>query len=77
MAVRRALLGNGIRNRSWKSCFRRAFDTTDITCIYGMENPENKASMKALEKIGMTCIGLQEFRGHMDKFFRINRDISS
>lgn len=69
--------GKGYATEVGKAAIRGAFDTTDITCIYGMANPENKASMKALEKIGMTCIGLQEFRGHMDMFFRINRDFSS
>ena len=66
--------GKGYATEVGKAAVRGAFNTTDITCIYGMANPENKGSIKALEKVGMTCIGLQEFRGHMDMFFRIDRD---
>ena len=66
--------GKGYASEVGKTLIRRAFDTTDITRIYGMANPDNKASMKALEKIGMTCIGKHEFRGHMDMLFCIDRD---
>jgi len=65
--------GKGYASEVGKAVISQAFNTTDITCIYGMANPENKASMKALEKVGMTCLGLQEFRGHMDMFFRITK----
>jgi len=35
--------------------------------------PQNKASMYLMEKIGMTCLGLQDFRGKQDMFYNINR----
>jgi [ribosomal protein S5]-alanine N-acetyltransferase len=65
--------GKGYATEIGKSVISNAFQTTDIKSIFGMANPENKASMRALEKIGMTRIGLQEFRGHQDMFYRIDR----
>ena len=65
--------GKGYATEIGKSVIGNAFQTTDIKSIFGMANTENKASMRALEKIGMTCIRLQEFRGHQDMFFRIDR----
>ncbi len=38
-----------------------------------MVNPLNKASLRVMEKIGMTRLGLQEFRGELDVFFQIDR----
>jgi len=65
--------GNGYATEIGRASIENAFKTTDITAIYGMANPENKASMRALEKIGMECLGLQEFRGHQDMFYKIDR----
>ena len=65
--------GNGYATEIGKASIEKAFSTTDIISVYGMANPENKASMRALEKIGMTCLGLQEFRGHQDMFYKIDR----
>ncbi len=65
--------GNGYATEIGKAVISKAFQTTDIECIYGMANPNNIASMRALEKIGMQCLGLQDFRGHQDMFYRINR----
>ena len=65
--------GKGYASEVGKAAIDQAFNTTDITAIFGMANPENKASMQALKKVGMTCLGLQEFRGHTDMFYRIDR----
>ncbi|MCE5209563.1 MAG: GNAT family N-acetyltransferase [Chloroflexi bacterium] len=65
--------GNGYATEIGKAVIQKAFETTDIERIYAMANPQNKASMRALEKIGMTCLGLREFRGHQDMFFCIER----
>jgi RimJ/RimL family protein N-acetyltransferase len=50
-----------------------AFSTTDIEAIYGMANPKNKGSLRVMEKIGMNCLGLQEFRGEQDMFYKVDR----
>lgn len=65
--------GKGYATELGKAVTAAAFATTGITSIYGMVNPENKASMRVMEKIGMTCLGLQEFRGEMDMFYRMDR----
>ena len=65
--------GNGYATELGKASIKNAFETADITAIYGMANPDNKASMRALEKIGMKCLGLQDFRGHQDMFYRIDK----
>ena len=65
--------GKGYATEIGKAVIREAFHTTDITAIYGMANPANIGSMRVLEKIGMTCVGLQEFRGHQDMFYKIER----
>lgn len=65
--------GNRYATEIGKAVIASAFATTDIDAIYGMANPQNKASMRVLEKIGMTCLGLQDFRGELDMFYRIDR----
>jgi len=49
-----------------KEMIKVAFATTDIKGIYGMAQPENIASGKVLEKIGMEYLGNQIFRDHND-----------
>jgi [ribosomal protein S5]-alanine N-acetyltransferase len=63
--------GNGYATEIGKAVIEAAFASTDIERIYGMVNPQNKASMRVMEKIGMTCIGLQLFRGEEDMFFQM------
>lgn len=58
--------GKGYTTEVGKAIIRETFAQTDIAAIFGMAHPENKASVKVLQKIGMTCLGLQEFRGQMD-----------
>lgn len=65
--------GNDYATEIGKAVIASAFAATDIDAIYGMANPQNKASMRVLEKLGMTCLGLQDFRGEQDMFYRINR----
>ena len=65
--------GHGYATEIGKAVIEAAFASTDIERIYGMVNPRNKASLRVMEKIGMTCLGLQEFRGEQDVFFKIER----
>lgn len=46
-----------------KAVIETAFKNSNITKIYGMTNPKNIGSMKAMKKIGMTCLGIRDFRG--------------
>jgi ribosomal-protein-alanine N-acetyltransferase len=65
--------GNGYATEIGKAVIEAAFASTDIERIYGMVNPQNRASMRVMEKIGMTCLGLQVFRGGQDMFYQIER----
>jgi ribosomal-protein-alanine N-acetyltransferase len=65
--------GKGYATEIGKAVIEAAFATTDIERIYGMVNPQNKASMRVMEKIGMTCLGLQVFRGEQDMFYQIEK----
>jgi RimJ/RimL family protein N-acetyltransferase len=65
--------GKGYATEIGKSVVTAAFIATDIESIYGMVNPKNKASLRVMEKIGMTCLGLNDFRGEQDMFFITKR----
>lgn len=65
--------GKGYATEIGNAIVKEAFKSTDIELIYGMSHPQNKASMKVMEKIGMTCIGLHDFRGSQDMFYQIER----
>lgn len=56
-----------------KALIAEAFRTTTIIGIYGMAEPENIASRKVLQKIGMKYLGINEFRDHKDAFYYIGR----
>lgn len=66
--------GSGYATEIGKAVILSAFASTDIEAVYGMVNPQNKASMRVMEKIGMTCLGLQEFRGEQDMFYKMDRN---
>jgi [ribosomal protein S5]-alanine N-acetyltransferase len=65
--------GKGYATEIGKSVTAAAFATTGIRSIFGMVNPQNRASMRVMEKIGMTCLGLREFRGEEDMFYQMDR----
>ncbi len=65
--------GKGYATEIGRAVIEAAFASTDIERIFGMVNPQNKASLRVMEKIGMTCLGLREFRGEMDMFYQIER----
>jgi RimJ/RimL family protein N-acetyltransferase len=65
--------GNGYATEIGRAVIQSAFETTDVSAIYGMVNPKNKASMRVMDKIGMTCLGLREFRGELDMFYKTER----
>ncbi len=68
--------GKGFATEIGKAVIAAAFASTDIEAIYGMVNPQNKASMRVMEKICMVRLGLREFRGEQDMFFRIDRALA-
>ena len=50
-----------------------AFKNTNVIRIYGMANPKNIASMTVMKKIGMSCLGVRDFRGEQHMFYEILR----
>lgn len=66
--------GNGYATEIGKAIIKEAFKSTDIELIYGMVNPQNKASIRVMDKIGMSCIGLHDFRGNQDIFYQIEKN---
>lgn len=65
--------GKGYATEIGKAVITSAFTSTDILAIYGMADPLNLGSIRVMEKIGMTGLGPQVFRGKQDLFFRIDR----
>jgi [ribosomal protein S5]-alanine N-acetyltransferase len=65
--------GNGYATEIGKAVIEAAFASTNIERIFGMVNPQNTASMRVMDKLGMTCLGLQTFRGEQDMFYQIER----
>lgn len=63
--------GKGYATELGKQMIQDSFAATDIAGIYGMAQPENAASRKVLEKIGMKYLGNQIFRNHEDAFYYI------
>jgi ribosomal-protein-alanine N-acetyltransferase len=68
--------GKGYATEIGKAVIEAAFASTRIEGIFGMVNPLNLASMRVMEKIGMTCLGLREFRGEQDMFYYMERNPS-
>ena len=54
-----------------RQIIKESFAATDIKGIYGMALPENIASRRVLEKIGMQYLGNQIFRNHEGSFYYI------
>ena len=63
--------GKGYATELGKQIIKSSFSAANIKGIYGMAQPENKASRKVLEKIGMKYLGNRVFRGHEDSFYYI------
>jgi Acetyltransferases, including N-acetylases of ribosomal proteins len=56
-----------------KEIISEAFKRTNILGIYGMVEPENTASRRVLQKIGMKYLGINQFRDQKDAFYYIER----
>lgn len=56
-----------------KEIVKEAFRTSNIIGIYGITEPENTASRKVLQKIGMKYLGINEFRDQKNAFYYIGR----
>ncbi|MEA5039558.1 MAG: GNAT family N-acetyltransferase [Clostridiaceae bacterium] len=68
-----AYWNKGYATEIGKEIISEAFRTTNIIGIYGMAEPENTASRRVLQKIGMKYLGINEFRDQKDAFYYIGR----
>lgn len=66
-----AYWGKGYATELGKQMIKSSFEETEIKGIYGMAHPENTASRKVLEKIGMNYLGSRIFRDQEDAFYYI------
>ncbi len=69
-----AYWNKGYATEIGKAVIGEAFRTTNIMGIYGMTEPENGASRRVLQKIGMKYLGIREFRDKKDAFYYIGRE---
>lgn len=56
-----------------KAIIETAFKNSNITKIYGMANPKNIGSISVMKKVGMTCLGIRDFRDEQHMFYEILR----
>jgi len=63
----------GYATETGKAVIETAFSNSNITKIYGMVNPKNIGSMRAMKKIGMAYLGIRDFRGNQHMFYEILR----
>lgn len=63
--------GRGYATELGRQMICEAFTATDVRGIYGMAMPENAASRRVLEKIGMKYLGERMFRDHEASFYYI------
>jgi len=63
--------GKGYASELGSRIISEAFVNTNVRGIYGMARPDNTASRRVLEKIGMKYIGDRAFRDHKDSFYYI------
>ncbi|MCC6146693.1 MAG: GNAT family N-acetyltransferase [Anaerolineaceae bacterium] len=64
--------GKGYATEIGRAVITNAFSFTHLEAIYGMVNPLNLGSIRVMEKIGMTCLGLQDFHGEQNLFYKID-----
>lgn len=64
--------GHGYATEIGNQIIKSSFANTNIKGIYGIAQPENLASRKVLEKIGMKYLGNRIFRNNEDSFYYIS-----
>ena len=64
--------GKGYATELGVQILRCAFATGKVKGVYGMAHPENIASRRVLEKLGMHYLGERQFRDQTDSFYYIS-----
>lgn len=66
--------GKGYATELGRQIIEGAFASTGIRGVYGLAHPDNAASRRVLEKIGMRYIGNHMFRNQEEAFYYVSRD---
>lgn len=68
-----AVWGRGYATEAAQACLGYAFGKLETAKIIGFTHPENIASSRVLEKIGMKYKGLVEIEGAKERKYELNR----
>lgn len=64
----------GYATEAAKKCIEVGFNTFKLPFIVGRVMKKNTASIKVLEKIGLTLVSDYNFEGHEGYLFKIKKD---
>jgi RimJ/RimL family protein N-acetyltransferase len=71
--VRRDLWGQGLATEAARACRDYAFDHLDLSALSALIQPENTASRRVAEKIGMTVLRQVRHRGRLICLYGLRR----
>ena len=67
-----AFWGRGLATEASRACLAYGFETLGLQRVIGLTDPENQASMRVLEKIGMLPEGSIEYHGQPANLFAVD-----
>ena len=67
-----AFWGRGLATEASRACLAYGFETLGLERVIGLTDPENQASMRVLEKVGMLPEGALEYHGQPASLFAID-----
>ena len=68
-----AYWGKGLATEACRPILEYGFAHCGLEHIIGLVDPENVASVRVLEKLGLTLVGLVDYRGNKAAKYRIER----
>ena len=66
--------GKGLATEACRPIMRYGFEVLKLECIIGLVDPANVASVRVLEKLGLTYVEMIEYRGHAAAKYVLARD---
>jgi RimJ/RimL family protein N-acetyltransferase len=72
--LRRNSWGKGYATEAASACLRYGFQTLQLPCIIGRVAQANTASIRILEKIGMTFVRSFDFAGQTGRLYAAHRE---
>ena len=65
--------GSGYATEAGKAVTTFGFETIGETCLTAVTHPENRASARVMQRLGMTYIGIQTHYGMPCVFYEIRK----